>query len=597
MCGIVGYIGPKNIETQLIKYLKLLEYRGYDSAGIATLKNNKIILTKKTGNISKLEKFIKETNTSNIGIAHTRWATHGKPTIQNAHPHTSCDKSWAIVHNGIIENFNILKTKLLENNYIFKSETDTEVIANLLQENACSNNIETVIKTCNMLRGSFALAMINKNNQNTLYLAKRKSPLFLAKTNNEIIVASDPVCFTSKVTDYYDLDDNEFCEVNLNKITFYNKNGNIINKKTMQTQKFETSSNKLNYNHYMLKEIEETPNVLLNIANIYEKEDLFSCLKKIEFNRINKIILLGCGTAHHAGLMAKSYIEKIAQIDTHAYISSEFRYSCPLIDSNTLVICVSQSGETADTLMAHELAKSKKATTIALTNVLYSSLAKKCDYVLPTCAGVEISVASTKAYTAQITILNMLAKYIINVKNKANTNYINEVRDMSKLITFDNTKQLKSLSNKLKNQKNIFFIGKHLDYITCKEACLKLKEITYINSQAYPAGELKHGFLALVDNDSYVFVIATNKDLLEKTINGAHEAQSRGAKIILVSQFDISKNLLSDIYQFIKLPSTNYDLMPVLSIIPFQLLSYYTSINKGINPDQPRNLAKSVTVE
>lgn len=596
MCGIVACITSKNVEKKLIENLKLLEYRGYDSAGIATIKNNKLSITKQVGNISNLENMIKDSENS-IGIAHTRWATHGKATTNNAHPHSSNDLSWAIVHNGIIENYNILKNELLIKGYTFLSLTDTEVIANLMQDNNLANLIETIIKTCDFLNGSFALAILNKNKADTLYLAKRKSPLYLAKSDNEILVASDPICFIDKVNQYYTFEDDEFCEASLKDIIFYNKNGEIIKKTATILNTYNSSTSKLHYSHYMLKEIEETPQILKELALKYRDHNIFDRLNNLNFNEFNKIILLGCGTAYHAGLMAKAFIENFARIDANAYISSEFRYSNPLLDSRSLVICVSQSGETADTLMAQELAKSKGATTIALTNVLHSTLARQCDYYLPTYAGPEISVASTKAYSAQISILNMLAKYISNRMNNTQIDYISEIIELTSKISFNNKESLKEIADTIKNSHSIFFIGKGLDYITCQEASLKLQEVTYINAQAYPSGELKHGFLALVDDDSYVFVVATNKELLEKTLNGAHEAQSRGAKIIIVSQYDISVDLLSDTYKFIKIQSVTEDLMPIISIIPFQQISYFTSTKKGINPDQPRNLAKSVTVE
>lgn len=597
MCGIIGYIGKDDIEKKLIENLKLLEYRGYDSSGIATLNNGSIQVTKKDGNISCLEKILKHHNNSTIGIAHTRWATHGKPSVKNAHPHLSNDKVWAVVHNGIIENFSELKHELEHNNYQFISETDTEIIPNLFQYLYNKCNIETIINACDKLNGSYALAIINKNQDNTIYLAKKKSPLYVAKNNNEILIASDPICFVGKFNEYYSLEDNEFCEANLDNITFYNNNKEIINKSLIKLDNFETKVDKNNYPHYMIKEIEETPQILKNVALTYKQKNIFSKINKELIEKINKIIFIGCGTAYHAGLMASNYIENFAKIDSKSYIASEFRYSNPLIDEKTLVICISQSGETADTLMAQELAKSKGAKTIALTNVLYSTIAKKCDIVLPTCAGPEMSVASTKAYSSQLSILNMLAKHIANIKFGTNYEYIDELLHLAENLEIQNISTLKELSKELENTESVFYIGRNLDYISCEEASLKLKEITYINSQAYPAGELKHGFLALVDDTTYVFVIATKKELFEKTLNGAFEAKSRGAKLILASQFDIPSHLKDNFHKVIKLQNYSEDIMPIATIIHFQLLSYFTSINKNINPDQPRNLAKSVTVE
>ncbi|MBR6778891.1 MAG: glutamine--fructose-6-phosphate transaminase (isomerizing) [Clostridia bacterium] len=597
MCGIVGYIGNKTIDKELVDGLKLLEYRGYDSAGVAVLKNDKIYTTKAEGNISCLEKILKNEENATVGIAHTRWATHGKPSINNAHPHISSDKEWAVVHNGIIENFGQLKNDLQHNNFTFSSETDTEVIAHLLQQLNCEDKINTVIKTCKMLEGSFALAIINKNIDGTIYLAKRKSPLYISLNNAETFVASDPICFAGKTQSYYSLNDDEFCEAKIGKLIFYNLNGETISKKPIEMTDFDIKIDKQNYAHFMLKEIQETPSILKRIVQTYKDNNAFDKINNQILKNINKIILVGCGTAYHAGLVGASFIEKFAKIEARCFVASEFRYNDPLIDDKTLAIFVSQSGETADTIMAHELAKQKGAITIALTNVLYSSLAKKVDFIFPICAGPEIAVASTKAYTAQISILNMFAKHLCNVRNNTNFNFIDSLSNLANTLKILDINCLEDISKELINEKTMFFIGRGLDYFTCEEASLKLKEITYINSQAYPAGELKHGFLALVENGTHVFVIATQKALLDKTLNGAHEASARGAKLVIATQFDIPKSQLKDIYKIISLQNFDEDLMPIASIGAFQMLSYLTSTKKGINPDQPRNLAKSVTVE
>jgi len=597
MCGIVGYIGNKVVDNVLIDNLKLLEYRGYDSAGVAVLDNKNIETVKAEGNISCLEKILTHNKNATVGIAHTRWATHGKPITRNAHPHLSNNKEWAVVHNGIIENFGKIKNYLINKGCVFESETDTEVISHLLEKTQSENKMQTVINVCSQLEGSFALAIINKNENNTLFLAKRKSPLYVSVGDNEIFVASDPICFAGKTTDYYSLNDNEFCEVNLKEIKFYNEKNNEIKKEKVKLNDLQVNFSKQNYEHYMLKEIEEVPSVLSRIIKTYKDGCVFEKINKQDLLNINKIVFVGCGTAYHAGLMGASFIESITETEARCFVASEFRYSNPIIDEKTLAIFVSQSGETADTIMAYELAKQKGAKTLALTNVLYSTLAKKVDYVLPVCAGPEIAVASTKAYTAQIAILNMFAKFLKNVKRGTNINYVNELEVLTEKIKNPDMESYNEIMQELKNEKMAFFIGKGLDYITCEEASLKLKEITYINSQAYPAGELKHGFLALIDEGTFVFVIATQKHLLDKTLNSAHEAAARGAKLILATQFDIDENKLKDVHKVIKLQSFSEDLMPVASIGAFQMLSYLTSKAKNINPDQPRNLAKSVTVE
>jgi len=598
MCGIVGYIGDKIVDKELVDILKNLEYRGYDSAGVAVFDKGEIVTTKAEGKIANLEAILNGSKTASMGIAHTRWATHGKPTTTNAHPHVSANNKWAVVHNGIIENFGELKKEVISNTGVeFVSETDTEVVSQMLQYLDNGNVIETLINVCNRLEGSFALGVISSDDKNSLYLAKRKSPLYVAKTGKEVFVASDPICFAGKATEYYMFEDDEFCQVNINSIVFYDSKNNVIVKKALKLNTFEANFGKQDYPHFMLKEIEEVPTVLNRIVSTYKDSKAFEKVDTTLLKSINKIILVGCGTAYHAGLMGASMIEKFARIDSRTYVASEFRYSDPIIDDKTLAIFVSQSGETADTISAHDLAKSKGAKTIALTNVLYSALAKKADYVLPVCAGPEIAVASTKAYTAQISILYMFAKHLANIVANTKFDYLADIVNLSNNLVMPTAESLDSLANELVSIDNAFFIGRGVDYVSSEEASLKLKEITYINTQAYPSGELKHGFLALVESGTILFVIATQKDLLDKTLNGAHEAYARGARIVLATQFDIPKEKLEDVYFNIKLPKFEDDLMPIVSIGAFQMLSYLTSVKKGYNPDQPRNLAKSVTVE
>lgn len=598
MCGVVGYIGGKVVDKQLVEILKNLEYRGYDSAGVAVMTNVGIEINKKEGKITNLDSNLKNNKNAMMGIAHTRWATHGKPSEVNAHPHISSDKKWAVVHNGIIENFGELKKEIEENKEIkFVSQTDTEVVPQFLQYMFDGNILSSFIKVCNKLSGSYALLMMNEDDKENLYLAKNKSPLYVAKGENEIFVASDPICFVGKAENYYMFEDGEFAVANLNEIVFYNEHKEKIIKQPIKLTLYESSFGKNDYPHYMLKEINEVPQVLRRIADTYTDSKPFEKIDNSLLNKINRIVFVGCGTAYHAGLMGANMIEKFARIDSRTYVASEFRYSDPIIDEKTLAIFVSQSGETADTISAHDLAKNRGATTIALTNVLYSTLAKKADYILPVCAGPEIAVASTKAYTAQITILYMLAKYLDGIKKNKDTDYISNVFKLSREIIMPNELKFKDIIDDLAKEKNAFFIGRGLDYVTSEEASLKLKEITYINSQAYPSGELKHGFLALVENGTYVFVLATQKELLDKTLNGAHEASARGGKLIIATQYDIPEEKLKGVYSTIKLQKFDDELMPIVSIGAFQMISYLTSIKKCINPDQPRNLAKSVTVE
>lgn len=598
MCGVVGYIGKKTVDKELVNVLKSLEYRGYDSAGVAYIKDGEISVIKSAGKISNLENILLEDKNCVCGIAHTRWATHGKPTDTNAHPHLSNNKSWAIVHNGIIENYSELKKDIMKNTSIkFASETDTEVVSQLLEIYDCEDKITTLINVCKMLEGSYALACLNKDNDGVLYLAKNKSPLYVAVNNFEVYVASDPICFAGKCDEYYSLEDNEFAKLSVNNVQFYNNKHISIDKKSIKLTNHEMNLGKKNYPHYMLKEIYEVPTVLNRIVGVYRDNCVLDKFTLDFVKSFRKIVIIGCGTAYHAGLMGERFLEKFAGLECRTFVASEFRYANHIIDKNTLCIFVSQSGETADTLACAEIAKASGATCVGLTNVLYSSLAKMVDIILPVCAGPEIAVASTKAYSAQIAIFYMLAKHIEKLRNGSSVDILFEIEVLSGKYPNPMEYDLDDLVDELVSVKDAFFIGRDLDYITATEGSLKLKEITYINSSAYPSGELKHGFLALVENGTHLFVLATQKDLLDKTLNGASEGHARGGKIILITQLDLPEEKLSQVYKLIKLPKFTEDLMPIVAVGVFQILSYLVSVKKGINPDQPRNLAKSVTVE
>lgn len=597
MCGIAGYIGKENLKTELLQLIKGVEYRGYDSAGMACINNNNIEVIKTAGAVSNLEKILGTPITNSCGIAHTRWATHGKANSINAHPHTSQDGNWAIVHNGIIENYLTLKNDLIQNHNInFKSETDTETIAQLLQISNKDNVLEALKFACNKLIGSYALAVISTHNPGEICVARNESPLYVAYGNNGNYIASDPICFVGKCTEYYTLNNNEYACVTDCNIEFFDNNLVSIDKKPSKMN-FEVEDAGLgNYDHFMQKEISQEKDVINRLIATYKDSKVFEKLNTDELKDINNIILIGCGTAYHAALMGAKMLEKYARIKSSAYIASEFRYSNPIIDKSTLAIFVSQSGETADTLGALEIVKEYNIHTIALTNVLYSTLAKNSEYIFPVCAGPELAVASTKAYTAQISALYLFANYLAKIRHNANYSALENLSKFS--LSNDNYfDQIKELSTKLTSASNVFFIGRDTDYITAEEASLKLKEITYINSSAYPSGELKHGFLALVDSNTILFVVATEKHLLDKTLNAAHEAYARGAKIVVVSNLDICQDKLNDIYLNIHLEDLGEEIMPIASIKFFQWLAYYTSTSKGINPDKPRNLAKSVTVE
>ena len=590
MCGIVGYLG-KEIETKkIIRILKKLEYRGYDSSGVACLDENQIETFKQVGNISNLEKIVPDDALSSCMIAHTRWATHGKPSVVNAHPHSSKEQCWTIVHNGIVENFNELKNELKNKP---ESDTDTAVVSELLEE----KNVESAndfVHAFDSVVGSYAIVAFNKNKKDELFLAKRRSPLYLAQnTDGDVLVASDPICFAGFAKDYYTFSDGEFCHVKGESVEFLdNKNQKITKQKTVLDEIFE-DSDKNEYEHFMLKEINEQQTALLRQVKTYIESDALEKFDAEFIKSFNSVKIIGCGTAYHAALIGAKYISKLVGIEAYAEMASEFIYNEPVFaDEKSLFIFVSQSGETADTLQAFELAKSKGAKTIALTNVLYSTLASKCDYVLPVCAGPEIAVASTKAYVCQLSALYLFASHLKSkLKNKPSEHFENIKKIADKILTFNKT-QIDELAEKLKTKNETIFIGKDFDYITSSEASLKLKEVSYINSASYPSGELKHGFLALVENGTPLVVFAGNKKTNTKTLNAAHEAISRGAEEIVVTnqKIDGFKNVI-----FIDEPDEL--LFPILSIAPLQYLAYKVSILKGINPDQPRNLAKSVTVE
>lgn len=592
MCGIVGYLGNKGTESILIKKLKLLEYRGYDSAGICVLKNNKFYTTKSIGCIDKLNKKIKSIN-SFCGIAHTRWATHGKVSIENCHPHTSQMQNWTIVHNGIIENDAQLK-KIYKIHT--KGSTDTEIVANLLEINN-KNDIHTLIDACDKLKGSYAIVALNKNNPDKLFIAKNKSPLYVSIKNEEVLVASDPICFKEEFDFYYTLKDNQFCYACKNALKFFNKKHKEITLQKINTREMKSDESEHKYKYFMEKEINEIPKILSKLTNFYKKNSIFFNFDSNFLNNVSNIKLIGCGTAYHACKYGEQILQKKLKINCQSFIASEYRYLNDISDKNTLCIFLSQSGETADTLGAFEKAKKQKCKTLCITNVTYSTLAQKCDICLPIMAGNEIAVASTKAYCSMLAVLYLLSEHLFNIKKHKTQNIYKNIKILQKNLNLSLKNEIFPIMKSIKHKNNIFFIGRDLDYISCLEASLKLKEITYKNTEVYPAGELKHGYLALITKKSYVFVIATQKHLLEKTLNSTSEVCARGGRVIFLSQYDIPSDISKNFYKVIKLQKFNDKIMPISSIIWFQFLSYYLCTEKKLNPDKPRNLAKSVTVE
>lgn len=593
MCGIVGFLGD-NPEKILIDRLKKLEYRGYDSAGVAVKSQNKVNIFKSKGEIKNLENIIKTTENACLGIGHTRWATHGKPDEINAHPHLSSDGKWIVVHNGIIENYLTLKDKLVNDGYNFYSETDTEIIAKLLEYYSKSGSTLDAIKnTVNKLNGSFALCILHKDD-NHLFFVKNRSPLYVAKNADSVMVASDVVCFKGFSEEYYNIPDGYYGFADSNNVKFFDKLGEVrLSTSELDLCEFESETT---FKHFMLKEIYETAPSIKNILEHYSLKNNRKQFDKIDFSKIKKFKFVGCGTAYHACLVGSDMLEEKTNVECNAYVASEFRYSNPKIGEDTLVVLVSQSGETADTLAALELARQKGAYTVAIVNVEYSTLAKCADCYLPIKAGVEVGVASTKAYCAQLAVLYIFSQIIYEKMGLGSFN-LDDLENLSKNFEYGNVTEFKLLADALKYNDRIFMIGRGVDYYSALEASLKIKETSYINSDTYYAGELKHGFLALIENDTYVIVFATDKKVLSKTISNAEEARARGAKLILLTCFDFKPHELDNFHYVIKVKNANGPLQSILNIVPWQIIAYYTSIFKGINPDKPRNLAKSVTVE
>ena len=613
MCGIIGYIGHKKASPILLNGLLRLEYRGYDSAGISTVEKNGLSIMKDKGRVKNLYNLDGiDDLTGTIGIAHTRWATHGKPSKENAHPHLDNSDSFAVVHNGIIENYNELKKFLADNGYTFRSQTDSELIPNLIhyyyskdEQNDNQKVLRAVQKTCMDLKGSFALQVISKFMPDNMIVIRKDSPLVIGKGDGENYVSSDIPTILSYTKDFYLLNDYEFAVLSRDNVEFYDINLNKIVKPIKSIDWDINSADKNGYEDYMLKEIFEQPNAVRETIGSRLPENEHCNFEDLKFTKeflltINKMYIVACGTAMHAGLSGKSAIEKLCNIPVTVDIASEFRYRNPIVDKNTLCIFISQSGETADTIAALKLAKSKGATTLAISNVIGSSITREADYCIYTHAGPEIAVASTKAYTSQVVLLDILAVYFEEIICTTTIlqlqNIKNEILALPSKIdeSLKCPDRIKTFANKIYQEKDIFFLGRGADYNTALEGSLKLKEISYIHSEAYAAGELKHGPIALIENGITVIGIMTDKLLVEKSISNLQEVITRGAKTLVVTNQNLPANNFETI---ITVPDTDTLLSPILAIVPLQLLSYYISKAKGLDVDKPRNLAKSVTVE
>lgn len=607
MCGIVGYIGEKKATPILINGLLRLEYRGYDSAGIAVMEKNNIIVKKDKGRVNNLYNLegIDSLN-GTIGIAHTRWATHGKPSKENSHPQLDNSGSFAVVHNGIIENYHELRNFLIEKGYTFSSQTDTETIPNLIHYYFKKENdvLKAIKNTCNDLKGSYALEILAAAESDKMFIVRKDSPLVIGKGNGENYISSDIPAILSYTKDFYLLDDNEIVELTKDNATFYDKDLNRIDKPIKSIEWGAASAEKDGYEDFMLKEINEQPNAIretigakLDNGHI-EIEDLNFTKEYLE--SLNKIYIVACGTAMHAGLVAKAIFERLCKIPVEVDIASEFRYRDPIVNDKTLAIYISQSGETADTIAALKLAKSKGAKTLAISNVIGSSITREADHSIYTHAGPEIAVASTKAYTSQVVLLSIVGLYFAE---KLEVAHLEEIKELKKDILrlpsqveeiLKNLEEVKAFAKKVYKEKDMFFLGRGTDYAVSLEGSLKLKEISYIHSEAYASGELKHGPIALIENGITVVATMTDKRLVEKSISNVQEVVTRGAKVLLITSEDIKNDGFDTV---IKIPKTNPFISPILSVIPMQVLSYYISKEKGLDVDKPRNLAKSVTVE
>lgn len=604
MCGIVGYVGKKDAKEILIEGLLRLEYRGYDSAGLAVLdKENEIDCLKCKGRVKNLLEDEDINNIlGNIGIAHTRWATHGEPSKRNSHPHLDNKGKIAVVHNGIIENYAELRNFLSEKGYAFLSETDTEVIPNLIDYYYNLNNDNNLLKAVKQatddLIGSYALEIISVYNTENVIITRKDSPLVVGKGKGENYICSDIPAVLSYTNEFYYLDEKEFAVISKDNIEFYNNSLEAIQKNVKVIEWENSAADKGNFEDYMLKEIFEQPR---KVRDSFDADNLKEFnLSKEYLKSLNKIVIVACGTAMHAGLVAKNTFESLCGIETNVEIASEFRYRNPIVDDKTLAIFISQSGETADTIAALKLAKSKKAKTLAVTNVKGSSITREADFSIYTCAGPEIAVASTKAYTAQIALLTLVALDFAEKLKVVDDNVLEEVKAEIPGITIKINTVLEDkdlyhdIAKEIIKSRDVFFLGRGIDYNVAQEGALKLKELSYIHAESYPSGELKHGPIALIEKDVPVIGIITEKDLVEKSVSNIQEVISRGAKTVIVTNQEID----TEGYDYIiKIPKINRVLSPILSVIPLQIISYYAAKEKHLDVDKPRNLAKSVTVE
>ena len=614
MCGIVGYVGNKNATQVLINALKKLEYRGYDSAGIAVLEGYDILVRKCKGALKFLEeKIAKETIKSSMGIGHTRWATHGEPSDTNSHPHTNMDGTISIVHNGIIENYAALKADLQNQGVVFKSQTDTEVIVHLIDKEYKQNKdiFQAVIRTLHKLEGSYALGVLCKDYPDRIICARKESPLVVGLGNGENFIASDVPALLEHTRDVYYLNEKEIAVLYTDHVSLFDFEGNKIVKKPSHVEWDMDAAEKGGYPHFMIKEINEQPKACKDTmrpriikdgngkpTDVYFEENSID----ESWEKTKRVVITACGTAYHAGVVAKYAFEKLARIKVDVDVASEFRYRDPILDKDDIFIVISQSGETADTLSALRLAKKEGLKVIAITNCVGSTVSREADDVIYTLAGPEIAVASTKAYTTQVLCLLLLAikagKLRGTLSEEEVSKFLSELEEIpSKIEKILNEQEvIQKFASQQFNKEKVFFIGRQFDSATALESALKLKEVSYMHSEAFAAGELKHGPIALIDNKTLVVAIASEPKLYEKIGSNMVEVKSRGATVLVITP-DNSGAFEGKADEVFKIPESNSTFASLLTIIPAQLLAYYCAIQRGYDPDKPRNLAKSVTVE
>ena len=608
MCGIVGYTGSQEAAPILLEGLKKLEYRGYDSAGIAVINDSRISVCKVTGRIANLcEKTADGKNCpGTVGIGHTRWATHGAPTDTNAHPHMSNDGKFAVVHNGIIENYIALREELIQKGYRFESQTDTEVIVHLIEMYYTGDLKKAVIKTSARLQGSYALGVVCTDEPEKVYVAREASPLILGVGVGENYFASDVTALVSYTRNAIYMDDGEFAEITPDSITVFDPAGRPVNKKISRITWDVQAAEKGGYEHFMLKEIIEQPRaVKATIAPRIKDGEIIldeAGLTAEYLKSINKIVITACGSAYYAGCAGKYAIEKLCRIPVQVELASELRYSDPIIDEHTLVIVLSQSGETADTIAAMKECKKRGAKTLAIVNVVGSTIANIADHTLYTWAGPEIAVATTKGYTTQVSVLYLFALYAAERTNRIDEELykrlLESLNTLPKKIqeALDMNPQIPNLAKKYHNASSLFFIGRNTDYAVALEGALKMKEISYIHAESYAAGELKHGTIALIEEHQPVIALCCNESIMEKTMSNIIEVKARGAEVLAVT-FKDNQKIVSLADDMIYVPKTETIFAAAAEIVPLQLLAYYVAKENGCDIDKPKNLAKSVTVE